>query len=119
MGRNKTLDNRFIRWSRPGVFDRIFAALTGVGPKPERLMIEAGTGQTETRDIPFTPGRLTCRLSVVGAEDVPCRFEQEPRAPLGLVDPHFQQTRRRNVTVRVAEIVHLAHDGNELLVVIA
>jgi transposase len=33
-------DNRFIRWSRLGVFDRIFAALAS-GSKPERLMIDA------------------------------------------------------------------------------
>jgi len=36
-----TLDNRFIRWSRLGVFDRIFAGLAGEGPKPERSMIDA------------------------------------------------------------------------------
>jgi transposase len=40
-GPHKTLYNRFIRWSRLGVFDRIFAALAGEGPKPERLMIDA------------------------------------------------------------------------------
>ena len=40
-GPHKTLDNRFIRWSRLGVFDRIFAGLAGEGPKPERIMIDA------------------------------------------------------------------------------
>src|SRR5882762_1906880 len=40
-GPHKTLYNRFIRWSRLGVFDRIFAALAGEGPKPERIMIDA------------------------------------------------------------------------------
>ena len=39
-GPHKTLYNRFIRWSRLGVFDRIFAALAGEGPKPERIMID-------------------------------------------------------------------------------
>jgi putative transposase len=38
---HKTLYNRFIRWSRFGVFDRIFAALAGDGPKPKRIMIDA------------------------------------------------------------------------------
>ena len=38
-GPHKTLYNRFIRWSRMGVFDRIFAGLAGEGPKPERIMI--------------------------------------------------------------------------------
>jgi transposase len=40
-GPHKTLYNRFIRWSRRGVFDRIFAALAGEGPKPERVMIDS------------------------------------------------------------------------------
>ena len=40
-GPHKTLYNRFIRWSRMGVFDRIFAGLAGDGPKPERIMIDA------------------------------------------------------------------------------
>lgn len=40
-GPHKTLYNRFIRWSRMGVFDRIFAALAGEGPKLERIMIDA------------------------------------------------------------------------------
>jgi transposase len=30
-----------IRWSRLGVFDRIFAALAGRGPRPERIMIDS------------------------------------------------------------------------------
>src|ERR1700709_1671731 len=40
-GPHKTLYNRFIRWSRLGVFNRIFAALAAEGPPPERLMIDA------------------------------------------------------------------------------
>lgn len=40
-GPPKTLYNRFIRWSRLGVFDRIFAGLAGEGPRPERIMIDA------------------------------------------------------------------------------
>jgi transposase len=38
---HKTLYNRFIRQSRLGVFDRIFAALAGDGLKPKRIMIDA------------------------------------------------------------------------------
>ena len=37
----KTIDNRFIRWSRMGVFNKIFAALTAKGVKPDQLMIDA------------------------------------------------------------------------------
>lgn len=40
-GPHKTLYNRFIRWSRLGVFDRIFANLAGAGPRPDRIMIDA------------------------------------------------------------------------------
>lgn len=40
-GPHKTLYNRFIRWSRMGVFDRIFAALVEEGGLPDRLMIDA------------------------------------------------------------------------------
>jgi transposase len=40
-GPHKTIYNRFVRWSRMGVFDRIFAALAGQGETPERLMIDA------------------------------------------------------------------------------
>lgn len=40
-GPHKTLYNRFIRWSRLGVFYWIFAGLAGEGPKPERIMIDA------------------------------------------------------------------------------
>jgi transposase len=40
-GPHKTLYNRFVRWSRLGVFTRIFAALAAAGGVPERLMIDA------------------------------------------------------------------------------
>jgi len=40
-GPHKTLYNRFIRWSRMGVFDRIFTALVAQDEPPDRLMIDA------------------------------------------------------------------------------
>ena len=40
-GPHKTLYNRFIRWSRLGVFDRIFSALAAEGGNPVTLMIDA------------------------------------------------------------------------------
>lgn len=40
-GPHKTIYNRFIRWSRLGVFNRIFAALAAKGGQPDRLMIDA------------------------------------------------------------------------------
>jgi putative transposase len=40
-GPHKTLYNRFIRWSRMGVFDRIFANLAGQAGSPEQLIIDS------------------------------------------------------------------------------
>lgn len=40
-GPHKTIYNRFIRWSRLGVFNRIFAELAEKGGKPDQLMIDA------------------------------------------------------------------------------
>jgi transposase len=40
-GPHKTLYNRFVRWSRMGVFNRIFAELAKQAGTPERLMIDA------------------------------------------------------------------------------
>ena len=40
-GPHKTIYNRFIRWSRLGVFNKIFAELARKGGKAERIMIDA------------------------------------------------------------------------------
>ena len=40
-GPYKTLYNRFVRWSRLGVFNKIFAALVRESGPPDRLMIDA------------------------------------------------------------------------------
>ena len=40
-GPYKTLYNRFIRWSRMGVFNQIFAELASKACQPEGLMIDA------------------------------------------------------------------------------
>ncbi len=40
-GPHKTIYNRFIRWSRLGVFNKIFAGLTARGGEPDQLMIDA------------------------------------------------------------------------------
>src|SRR5271168_4444350 len=40
-GPHKTLYNRFVRWSRMGVFNHIFAELAGQAGPPDRLMIDA------------------------------------------------------------------------------
>ena len=38
---HKTIYNRFIRWSRPGVFNLIFTGLAAEGGRPDQLMIDA------------------------------------------------------------------------------
>lgn len=40
-GPHKTIYNRFVRWSRLGVFNRIFAELAGQAGEPDRIMIDA------------------------------------------------------------------------------
>jgi len=40
-GPHKTLYNRFIRWSRMGIFDKIFTAMVSENGPPDRLMIDA------------------------------------------------------------------------------
>jgi len=40
-GPHKTIYNRFIRWSRLGVFNRIFAELAAQAGEPDTIMIDA------------------------------------------------------------------------------
>ena len=40
-GPHKTIYNRFIRWSRLGVFNRIFAELAAKAGEPDTIMIDA------------------------------------------------------------------------------
>jgi putative transposase len=40
-GPHKTLYNRFIRWGRLGVLNRIFSGLAGRAGEPDRMMIDA------------------------------------------------------------------------------
>ena len=73
----RTLCNRFIRWTRPGVFNSIFASLAARGGKPDRLMIAAppsegtphGGGPARKgvlpRRIGRTRGGLNSRLHAV------------------------------------------------------
>lgn len=40
-GPHETLYNRFVRWSRMGVLNRIFAGLAAEGGPPDQLMVDA------------------------------------------------------------------------------
>uniref|UniRef100_UPI0009EE2087 transposase n=1 Tax=Gluconobacter thailandicus TaxID=257438 RepID=UPI0009EE2087 len=53
-GLNKTLYNRFIRWSRLSVCDRIFAALSEQTGRSTRLMIDA----TSQSCMPYVMARV-------------------------------------------------------------
>jgi len=53
-GPHKTIYNRFVRWSRLGVFNKIFAELARKGGKPERpwvraILVEAQVSSMKTR----------------------------------------------------------------------
>src|SRR5580658_8388312 len=79
------------------------------------------------------PGRRPATDSNKGFPDPPIRphgsvvrpwsaargLEQEPGPPLGLVDPVLEQARGRDVAIFVADIVYLAHDRGQALVVVA
>ena len=64
-GPHKTLYNRFIRWSRLGVFDNIFSHLTAQDGPPDTLMIDAthpgsaphGLQPAKKGDVPRRIGR--------------------------------------------------------------
>ena len=57
-GPHKTIYKRFIRWSRMGVFNRIFAALAARGGKPDRLMIDATHLKVHRTAASLLKGRL-------------------------------------------------------------
>ncbi len=44
-GPPRTIYNRFIRWSRLGVFNKTFAALAAKGGKPDQLMMDAAPSE--------------------------------------------------------------------------
>jgi transposase len=60
-GPHKTLYNRFMRWSRLGVFDRIFAALAGQGSRPEGSVVNFvfGLGNMGKKEISHGPTQGT------------------------------------------------------------
>jgi len=66
---HKTIYNRFIRWSRLGVFNRIFAALSARSGKPDRLIIDTThlkahrTAACSKGDVPRRVGRTNGDLN--------------------------------------------------------
>ena len=64
-GPSKTLYNRFIRWSRLGVFARIFAALAGASDRPQRLMIDATHLKAHRTAVSLLPGGIEVTLEKI------------------------------------------------------
>ena len=63
-GPHKTLYNRFIRWSKMGVFNKIFTALVAENGPPERLMIPSHRNFVSTAGQWMRPiSRRTARLA--------------------------------------------------------
>ena len=58
---------------------------------------------TNAMPLSSMPGRVTR----------PARLEQEPRPPLGLVNPDFDQARRGDVAVLIAQVVRFAEASGE------
>ena len=57
-GPHKTIYNRFIRWSRLGVFNRIFVELAGQVGEPDRIMIDATHLKAHRTAASLLKGRL-------------------------------------------------------------
>lgn len=67
-GPRKTLYNRFVRWARKGVWERIFLALSEAGGPPTALMIDA-THVKAHRSAAGGKGGPTSRPSAARAAD--------------------------------------------------
>jgi len=62
-GAHKTIYNRFIHWSRLGVFNKFFAELARKGGKPDRIMIDGTHLKAHrTRRRPFKKGPVPRRI---------------------------------------------------------
>ena len=55
-GPHTTIYNRFVRWSRVGVFNRIFAELAHKGAKAERIMIDTASSLLKKGRFPDVSG---------------------------------------------------------------
>ena len=68
-GPHKTLYNRFVRWSKMGIFDKIFAALVARAGTPDRLMIDATHLKAHRTACSLLKGGMFPALSVAPKED--------------------------------------------------
>ena len=55
----KTLYNRFVRWSRMGIFDNIFAELAKTAGNDSRLMIDATHLKAHRTAVDGVKGRMS------------------------------------------------------------
>jgi transposase len=103
-GPHKTIYNRFIRWSRLGVFNKIFAALAAKGGKPDQLMIDAFPKAKallgdKGYDADWFPLALTKRgitpcIPSKGQPQGPDRLRQDPLPPAPQDREHVRQAQR-------------------------
>lgn len=112
-GPHKTLYNRFIRWSRLGVFDRIFAALAAEGQKPERIMIDTThlkahrTAASLLKKGMFTPYRANQgRTELQAPRCLRCRRQADHPA---LVRGADERSQGRSAHPQGPSICHLPH----------
>ena len=62
-GPHKTIYNRFVRWSRFGVFNRIFAELASAASPSDRIMIDATHLKAHRTASSFLKGGLVPDVS--------------------------------------------------------
>jgi transposase len=72
---HKTLYNRFVRWSRMGIFDRIFANLAAESGPPDRVMIDS----THLKAHRTAASLVADRLEAVKWENWKVAFYDEER----------------------------------------
>ena len=68
-GPHKTLYNRFVRWSKMGIFDKTFAALVARAGTPDRLVIDATHLKAHRTACSLLKGGMFPALSVAPKED--------------------------------------------------
>jgi len=95
-GPHKTLYNRFVRWSRMGIFDRIFANLAAESGPPDRVMIDSthlkahrtAASLLKRGDSPRLIGRTKRRSELQAA----CGLRR--RRPAGYLSSHRRTNER-------------------------
>ena len=97
-GPHKTLYNRFVRWSRMGIFHRILACLAAEGVRPDLLMIDSthlkvhrtAASQRLLSELPMFNTLVQTHLEAICAE----QLDRETLRPLGVRQGVVNSARR-------------------------